>query len=643
MLTEETQQILCNLFIAIAKGERNIKITRQVLSNSFNFSPYIIFFHLSNYNSKQITSNDIYTYLNSKDIPITETESKLILLFYDKNLDNNLTFDEFFNFIQNKNDDKTGKNSTNLNFPKISSLGSNIEFLLLKLFSKEIELAKKILNFLKKLKYRQDFDIHKIFHYMTNNNFINKYCLQKFFDKNNNDYLESDIKNIIRRLDINKDGIIDLREFYALLQFPNSADNYYRFVPCNICREKLCDKCLYKNNTNININSNILLNSNEINNDITLSPNSNKNYNLYSINCCSNKDLSKDNNILLKSQPLFNSQSYLDYNFNSNDFNNNSNYKTLRHERIYGKNIIDENKKIRYNSPLIYTLRTKLSYLKNKKNMEENPYYKVYPKNLLSPRIKSYYINIIDSCFNPKSDSIALDIEKFNNFLKLVMQKEIEIEKEKINFMKSTDLNFDDIFNFFDKDKKEYISIPDLKAGFGILEISKNDIELNLFMNRYDLKKQKKLYKLDFFDAVAPFEKEYRIIMENKNKEKNEIIEKIEKIDIDIDKQDNLLHNKLNVFYLKKLYTIIIDKEKEINEYKKSFYDLKDKLNKIFKLIDKDNKGYFTFSDLNAYLEKYRLIFDSFSVALLFIRFDKKRQGKPTLMDMLEEMKPLKS
>ena len=143
MLTEETQQILCNLFITIAKGERNIKITRQVLSNSFNFSPYIIFFHLSNYNSKQITSNDIYTYLNSKDIPITETESKLILLFYDKNLDNNLTFEEFFNFIQNKNDDKAGKNSTNLNFPKISSLGSNIEFLLLKLFSKEIEWLKK--------------------------------------------------------------------------------------------------------------------------------------------------------------------------------------------------------------------------------------------------------------------------------------------------------------------------------------------------------------------------------------------------------------------------------------------------------------------------------------------------------------------
>ena len=635
MLTEETQQILCNLFISIAKGERNIKITRQVLSNSFNFSPYVIFFHLSKYNSKHITSNDIYNYLNSKNIPITEYESKLIILFYDKNLDNNLIFEEFFNFIQNKNE----KNAKNLNFPKISELGSNIEYLLLKLFSKEIDLAKKIIKFLKKLKYRQDFDIHKIFHYMTNNNCLNKYYLEKFFDKNNNDYLESDINNIIRRLDINKDGIIDLREFYAFLEFPNSIDNYYRFVPCNICREKLCDKCLYKNNINTN-NSNILLNSDEINNDITLSPNSNKNYNFHSINCSSNKDKLIGSNILLKSQPLFKSQSCLDINIiNCNDFINNTNCKTLRPKKIYGKDILDENKKIRYNSPLIYTLRSKLSYLKNQKNMEENPYYKVYPKNILSPKINSFYVNILDSCLNPESDSIAFDIEKFNNFLKLIMHKEIEIEKEKINFMKSTDLIFDDIFNFFDKDKKDYISLNDLKTGFDFLEISKKYTEINLFMNRYDLKKQKKLYKLDFFDAMVPFEKEYRIIMENKKKEK---IENEKKDNKDKQVQDNLLNNKLNLFYLKKLYTNILDKEKEINEYKKKFYGLKDKLNRIFKLIDNDNKGYFTFSDLNTYLEKYRLIFDSFSVALLFIRFDKKRQGKPTISDILEEMKPLK-
>ncbi len=48
---------------------------------------------------------------------------------------------------------------------------------------------------------------------------------ERFFEKNYNNYLESDIKNMIRRLDINKDGAIDLREFYAFLEFPKSINN----------------------------------------------------------------------------------------------------------------------------------------------------------------------------------------------------------------------------------------------------------------------------------------------------------------------------------------------------------------------------------------------------------------------------------
>ena len=120
----------------------------------------------------------------------------------------------------------------------------------MKLFKKEIDLAKKVLKYLKKLKQRQDFDIHKIFHSIASLNYINKFCMGRFFEKNYNNYLESDIKNMIRRLDINKDGAIDLREFYSFLEFPKSANNYYRFIPCNICREKLCDKCLYIKNNN---------------------------------------------------------------------------------------------------------------------------------------------------------------------------------------------------------------------------------------------------------------------------------------------------------------------------------------------------------------------------------------------------------
>ena len=610
MLTEETQQILCNLFITLAKGERNIQITRQVLSNSFDFSPYLIFFHLSNNNSKYITAIDIYNYLNSKYIEISENESKLILLFYDKNLDNVLSFEEFFYFIQNG---KNLKNNSNFIVPKKTPLSPNIEFLLLKLFKKEIDLAKKVLKYLKKLKQRQDFDIHKIFHSIASLNYINKFCMGRFFEKNYNNYLESDIKNMIRRLDINKDGAIDLREFYSFLEFPKSANNYYRFIPCNICREKLCDKCLYiKNNNN---NENLLYNSID-NKNISISQNFRKNYNLYSINCCSGRNYPKNEineNILMKSQPEVNLRKY----------------NSLT-------NIFEENKKNNYNfnSPLIYTLRSKLSILKNRKKIEENPYYKIYPKNFLSPKMKSNYINILDKCFNSYKDrnnictNNTFDIENFNNFLKLIMKKEIEIEKEKINFIKNTNYNFDEIFNFFDTNEKGYINITDLKNGFKNLGINnenenENEKDINIFMNRYDLKKLKKLHKLDFFDAIVPYEKQFRIVMENKNN----INEK------------NSFYNKINKIYLKTLIMYIIDIEKEINEFKKKI-NIKDRIKKIFNLIDKDNKGYFTYNDLNQYLEKNNLILESFSIALIFIRFDKNREGKVNIFELNEEMKP---
>ena len=612
MITEETQQILCNLFITLAKGERGIKITRQVLSNSFNFSPYTIFCYLSNLKSKLIDSNDIYNYLSSKNIIISEIESKLILLFYDKNFDNTLTYDEFCYFILNE---KNKNNNSNFILSKKSSLDSNIEFLLLKLFKKEIELAKKLLIYLKKLRIRQDFNIHKVFHYISNMNFINKFCLEKFFEKNSNDYLGSDIKNIIRRMDINKDGVIDLREFYAILEYPKSADNYYRFIPCNICREKYCDKCLYKNNSNSNI---LIQSEDKFNDNYPLSPNISNNYNLHSIKYFRNGNNSLLNsNDLIKSQPESNIKSYLDNNINRN-------CKTQRYQNIYGNNF-EENK--RANSPLIFTLRSKISLLKNIKKMEENPYCQIYPKNYLNRNLKSYYANILGSCFN--SNSIDNDIKKFNNFLLLIMQKEVEIEKEKINFILNINLNFENIFEFFDKDNKGYITIQDLKNGLDILKINKNENEINLFMNRYDLTKNKKINKLDFFDVVVPFQKEYRIIMENKS------LYTIEK-----DSKDTLFNNKNNISYLRKLFIFLIDKEIEINKIKTKFYDLKTKLNLLFSLIDKDNKGYFSFNEFTSYLEKNKLEYDTFGVALLFIKLDKNRKGKIGILEMGEEMRP---
>ena len=606
MLTEDTQRILCSLFITIAKGENNIKITRQVLSSSFDFSPYNIFSYLTRANTKQIDSNIIYNYLNSNNISISKDESKLIILFYDKNLDNVLSFEEFCNFIHN---DKFITNNYDIVFKKKLSLETNIEFLLLKLFEKEIELAKKVISYLKKLKIRADSNIHNIYHFLTKSNYIDKLCLQEFFENNNVVYIDSDLNNLIRRLDINKDGVVDLRELNALLDFPQTLNNYYRFIPCNICKEKECDKCLYVNN------------SKEVddNKDIQSSRFKHTNYDLYSINNCFKTNSKPNNNVKsklkLEIEPSFEKNNYTTH--------------KLKSKNLFEK-IFEENKRGNKSStttPIINNIRNKISFLQDQKYMEENPFYKIYPKNYLNPNQKVYYNDENNLVSYNISKTNYYDIEKVNIFLKLMLLKELEIESEKINFMNKSNLNFEEIFEYFDREKKGFISIQDLNNEFDFMGINLNGNEAEIFMKRYDLMNSNKLNKSDFFDALIPFDKKYRMIMDNRNSPLNDKF-----------KTSSMSDYKNNILYLKQLFIFLINKEYEINEIKKKIYDLKGKLKIVFNLIDQNNKGYFSFNDLYSYFENNKLNFESYAVALLFIRLDKRRQGKIEISDLMKEL-----
>jgi len=58
--------------------------------------------------------SDIVDYFNSKNIFISYTEAKLLILFYDQNYDGVLTFSEFIPLVQSKESEKkTIMNSPN--------------------------------------------------------------------------------------------------------------------------------------------------------------------------------------------------------------------------------------------------------------------------------------------------------------------------------------------------------------------------------------------------------------------------------------------------------------------------------------------------------------------------------------------------
>ena len=238
MLSREIQSKIADIFMSLAEAERDVEITRQVLTENRDFNSYQIFCYLDSDKKNYVEEVDIINYLKSKNIFLTEVESKLIILYYDKNLDNNLNYEEFINLIESKSSLKKEKNEAN------GPLSFSIDYALTKLLEKEIIHARKVLSLLSDVRGFSDFDIHNIFHFIKNgkNNCIVAQNIIYFLNKNYASFIDQDIDLILKRIDFNKDNAIDLCEFHIFFGFPNCGYNC-PFERCENCGIECCQNC----------------------------------------------------------------------------------------------------------------------------------------------------------------------------------------------------------------------------------------------------------------------------------------------------------------------------------------------------------------------------------------------------------------
>ena len=220
MLSIETEARLAKLLLSLSEYERNVEISREVLSDNKDFDPYQIFLYLDYQNKNNIDIIDIMNFLRSRMVYFKEEEIYFILLSYDNDGDGYLSYNEFVNLIKSE---KSFRKTQNFNSEK--QISFNVEFSLQKVFEKEIELARNTIYLLEDLRERDDYDPNNIFNVLKSCYNINEESIREFLDRTCTPFLDNDIKSIMKRLDFNHDFVIDSSEFFKFIEFPNSISS----------------------------------------------------------------------------------------------------------------------------------------------------------------------------------------------------------------------------------------------------------------------------------------------------------------------------------------------------------------------------------------------------------------------------------
>ena len=218
---------------------------------------------------------------------------------------------------------------------------------------------------------------------------------------------------------------------------------------------------------------------------------------------------------------------------------------------------------------------------------------------------------------------------QFNEFMKKLMAVESQVEDAKISLAMNSDFNCEDAFKLFESNDKEYLDINDIKEGLNLIGLNPTEKQLNLLMKRFDLLKNGYISYADFFDMIVPFEKNQRQTVENRAPKSN------------CPSRSPSIFKEKTISDLKKLFELLIKTEEDINNERKTLGTLRLKLKEIFALLDKEGKGYFEIEEMIVYFTNNGLLDNNKDADLLFIRLDKKRNGKIDYPEVEDEFQTL--
>jgi len=527
MLTIETERRIAKFLYAISQNEIEVQNQKSILLQNEEFNAYECFKHLDSQNRDKLEILDIIQFLKNNYINCSHIEIKILILFYNPELNDYWTYENFLNFLLAGYNNYDNMNKE-INFSKKSrNISKLIIYLLLNIFKSELNLINNTIPLVYQIKHRYDYNFIDMFNSITNTNNISYNTLNNFLIRNGVYLNEFEIRAIISRLSLEKNEVISP-------------------ISLRIIFEKGY--------------------SNEILNNLYNKIQIFKIENFQKLNSFPNQDL------IYKINP-------------------------------------DEIK-------LTNTLNLKTD------NLDEDNYNK---NNIINNQLQ-FYSNKYDENIN--NSKVFYEEEQILKFLLILLDTEESIEKLKCDLALRSDFNIKDCFYLFENSYKDYITKQDFMYGCQRLSLNFNNEEINIFFKKYDLNGDGVLNYNNFFDMFVPFHKEYRTMVENRLP--NNYIPKYNKEEIFLD------GTKL---YLQNLLRYIIENEKKIDGLRNNLPKIKQIiLNKIAYKLTGNDKNYITPLDFANYLKNNKKIIALSEADILFIRFDRNRDGVITIDDIIREI-----
>ena len=673
-MLDQTKKLVLDFFTALADGERKTEEARIALNSCEDFDPYLLFNRLDQYRNNCLTEDNLIDFATLHKIDVTINQGKFLILFYDTDSDRSLNYNEFLNLVLCKDFYQMRQNvSGKYNDGNASSyISYETEAKFCQVLQSEFLLIQTIDGLLADIKSYGDFSVSELITQLgVKGNSITASAFENYFNQNKVNVSKEDISGLMKRLDLRRNGRIDMSNLERVFYFPYSSPPSKAVSQSPSIAGGLAGSTetvnLNPSRKNSQFSGSFKANEEQdiiYNQDNDYQPKTTYGYkgkkNLYSINTDNNLESTNDqtmyrqsnvkfgrnnnNNIntFASTNSLYNAKNNYsintDYPLKSN-YTNQSCYQyqstqpqqtdqyrpNYRNQRAY-EPLSSSNQNNFSSSQYNYTSKIYNTTAQNDMSspmrisktlaLRKSPVRKMSPQMMGASTSSQYNYQSIQKQNIPEP---VFTEQNFVSFITALMNTEKELEAKKIQLLCSQpDFNVEDVFVVFETQntKNDILSFDDLKQGFAKLNLRIDEHDLELLVQRYDLVEEGGISYSNLFDMLVPFDKENRDNVEHR------------------ESQGALSNNTINV--LKDFFGLLISSEQKIEMLRQRISSMKGiDIKKIYtEQIDQYGYGFNSDEELEGYLKRKGIQYQQRDADLLFIRLDRNRAGKISLDDI---------